>query len=92
VQKNTIWVFGDQLNRRIGALREATPSTHRVLLVESEQKIASRKWHVQRAHFIIASMRRFAKELNSVKTETPVEANRRKGHIADEFCQSRNTQ
>jgi deoxyribodipyrimidine photolyase-related protein len=65
VQKNTIWVFGDQLNRRIGALREATPSTHRVLLVESEQKIASRKWHVQRAHFIIASMRRFAKELTN---------------------------
>jgi deoxyribodipyrimidine photolyase-related protein len=63
VQKNTIWVFGDQLNRHIGALCSATPSSHRVLIIESEQKIASNKWHVQRAHFIIASMRRFAQEL-----------------------------
>jgi hypothetical protein len=39
----------------------------------------------------LAGAWRFAKELNSVKTETPVEANRRKGHIAGEFCQSRNT-
>ncbi|MBJ7461243.1 MAG: cryptochrome/photolyase family protein, partial [Ilumatobacteraceae bacterium] len=63
MQKNTIWVFGDQLNRHIGALRGATPGSHRVLIIESEQKIASKRWHVQRAHFIVASMRRFAKEL-----------------------------
>jgi deoxyribodipyrimidine photolyase-related protein len=59
----TIWVFGDQLNRGIGALAEATPRTHRVLFIESTTKIASRKWHVQRAHFIVASMRKFAAEL-----------------------------
>ena len=40
VQKNTVWVFGDQLNRHIGALREVTPESHRVLIIESEQKIA----------------------------------------------------
>ena len=33
----------------------------------------------------------FAKLLNSVDAEKHSEANRRKGHIADEFCQSRNT-
>ena len=58
-----MWVFGDQLNRQIGALRDALPSTHRILMVESHSKIASRRWHVQRAHFIVASMRRFAAEL-----------------------------
>ena len=33
----TIWVFGDQLNRRIGALADADPSSDRVLLVESRR-------------------------------------------------------
>lgn len=61
----TIWVFGDQLNRSIGALATATPLTHRVLFIESTSKIASRKWHVQRAHFIVASMRKFAAELTA---------------------------
>lgn len=63
MQKNSVWVFGDQLNRHIGALREATPESHRVLIIESEQKIASKRWHVQRAHFLVTSMRRFAQEL-----------------------------
>ena len=61
----TIWVFGDQLNRGIGALANATPLTHRVLFIESTSKITSRKWHVQRAHFIVASMRKFANELRT---------------------------
>jgi deoxyribodipyrimidine photolyase-related protein len=61
----TVWVFGDQLNRAIGALVDATPSTHRVLMVESQRKIASRPWHVQRSHFYLTSMRRFADELRA---------------------------
>ena len=61
----TIWVFGDQLNRGIGALAGATPLTHRVLFIESTKKIASRKWHVQRAHFIVATMRKFANQLRN---------------------------
>ena len=61
----TIWVFGDQLNRGIGALASATPLTHRVLFIESTSKIASRRWHIQRAHFIVASMRKFANELRT---------------------------
>ncbi len=59
----TVWVFGDQLNRKIGALGDAKPATHRVLMIESRAKITTRRWHVQRAHFIVASMRRFAAEL-----------------------------
>lgn len=61
----TIWVLGDQLNRRIGALADADPTTHRVLLVESFAKLQSKRWHRQRAHFVIASMRRFADELRT---------------------------
>ncbi|MFK7917941.1 MAG: cryptochrome/photolyase family protein [Ilumatobacter sp.] len=59
----TIWVLGDQLNRSIGALADADPATHRVLLVESLAKLASKRWHRQRAHFVIAAMRRFGAEL-----------------------------
>lgn len=59
----TVWVFGDQLNRKIGALSDAQPETHRILMIESRAKITTRRWHVQRAHFIVASMRRFAEEL-----------------------------
>lgn len=61
----TIWVLGDQLNRQIGALAEADPATHRILLVESFAKLQSKRWHRQRAHFVIASMRRFADNLRA---------------------------
>ena len=61
----TVVVLGDQLNRSIGALGDAQPATHRVLFVESRGKIASRPWHRQRAHFIVASMRRFAADLGT---------------------------
>ena len=61
--KDTVWVLGDQLNVRIGALRHASPRTHRILMVESAMKINGRQWHRQRLHFIISSMRHFAAEL-----------------------------
>ena len=63
VAVTTVWVLGDQLNRRIGALAGADPATHRVLLVQSLAKLRSKRWHRQRAHFVIAAMRRFADEL-----------------------------
>jgi deoxyribodipyrimidine photolyase-related protein len=65
VTKQTVWVFGDQLNRSVGALRDASSDTHQVLMVESASKIKSRRWHIQRSHFFVASMRRFADELRS---------------------------
>ena len=61
--KDTVWVLGDQLNVRIGALRHTSPRTHRILMVESAMKINGRQWHRQRLHFIISSMRHFAAEL-----------------------------
>ena len=60
---STVWVFGDQLNTGIGALRTATPQTHRILMVESAMKCTARPWHRQRLHFIVSSMRHFARDL-----------------------------
>ena len=59
----TVWVLGDQLNRRIGALADAEPGSVRVLLVESEAKLSSKRFHRQRLHLVLTAMRRFAAEL-----------------------------
>jgi deoxyribodipyrimidine photolyase-related protein len=69
VTRRTVWVLGDQLNRRIGALAAAEPGEVRVLLVESEAKLASKRYHRQRLHLVIASMRRFAAELEAAGFE-----------------------
>jgi deoxyribodipyrimidine photolyase-related protein len=61
----TIWVLGDQLNVDTSAFDGATPATHRVLMVESTAKLASKRWHVQRAHLVVTAMRRFAGELRA---------------------------
>src|SRR5690349_12176264 len=59
----TVWVLGDQLNRRIGALADADPGSTRILLVESEAKLASKRFHRQRLHLVVTAMRRFGAEL-----------------------------
>ncbi len=59
----TVWVFGDQLHRSLGALGVASPRTCRLLLIESTAKLESKRWHRQRAHLVVTSMRRFAIEL-----------------------------
>ena len=61
----TVWVLGDQLGRSLTALAAARPDTHRVLMVESRAKLVSKSWHVQRAHFVMSSMRHFADDLRS---------------------------
>ena len=62
----TVWVFGDQLSHQVGPLAEADPATTRVLLVESEALLRSRRWHRQRLHLVLAGMRRFAGELEEL--------------------------
>ena len=59
----TVWVFGDQLNRNIGALAQATPQAHRVLLVTAADKIASRPWHPARVALYTQAIEHFANEL-----------------------------
>jgi deoxyribodipyrimidine photolyase-like uncharacterized protein len=55
----TIWVLGDQLHPESALVRAGTPATHRLLLVESDAKVGGASWHVQRAHLVLAAMRRF---------------------------------
>lgn len=60
---DTVWVLGDQLNRDVGALKGADPAASRVLLVTSDAKLGSLRWHRQRLHLVLTAMRRFAAEL-----------------------------
>jgi deoxyribodipyrimidine photolyase-related protein len=62
---NTVWVLGDQLNRGIASLGEADPSSTVVLMIRSEAKLASKAWHRQKAHAILAGMARFAESLRA---------------------------
>lgn len=59
----TVWILGDQLRRDTGPLARRRPGEVRVLLVESDAKIGTGRWHRQRLHVVLASMRRFAAEL-----------------------------
>ncbi len=61
----TVWVLGDQLNRTVGALRDRSPGDCRVLLVQSDAKIASKRWHRQRLHLVLSAMAHFAAELRA---------------------------
>ncbi|MGA1052122.1 MAG: cryptochrome/photolyase family protein [Ilumatobacteraceae bacterium] len=84
----TVWVLGDQLNRRIGALAAARPGSHRVLLVESAGLVAGRRWHRQRLHLVLTAMRRFASELAEEGFDVdlrraPTLIDGLTGHIAD---------
>jgi deoxyribodipyrimidine photolyase-related protein len=64
-QRESVWVFGDQLNRAIGALATASPRTHRVLLVTSDSKVASRPWHPARVALITRAIEAFVAELRA---------------------------
>ncbi len=60
-----MWVLGDQLDRTDGALGGFEPGACRVLLVESERLIASKRWHRQRLHLVLSAMEHFAAELRA---------------------------
>ena len=62
---DTVWVFGDQLNRAIGALADARPGEDRVLLVEVTDALATKRHHRQRLHLVLTAMRRLAAELEA---------------------------
>jgi len=65
----TVWVLGDQLDRRLGALGSAEPGDARVLVVESRAKLRSKRWHVQRAHLVVSALRHFVEELREAGFE-----------------------
>ena len=59
----TVWILGDQLNRAVASLVDRQPGDCRVLLVESDAKITSKRWHVQRLHLVLSAMAHFADRL-----------------------------
>jgi deoxyribodipyrimidine photolyase-related protein len=61
--KETILLLNDHLHRHYGALKNATPATHRVLVVESERMLTTRSWHVQRLFFLISARDHFLQDL-----------------------------
>ena len=63
--KSLVYIAHDNLNRHKGALKEANPSTHEVLFVESQQMLSGARWHKQRVFFLISAARHFAEELRS---------------------------
>ncbi len=64
-----MWILGDQLNPGISSLSRFEPDQCRVLLVRSDAKLASKRWHVQRAHLVLSAMAHFAAELEAAGYE-----------------------
>ena len=56
-------LLNDQLNRRYGALKSATPQSHQILFIESERMLTTRSWHIQRLFFLISARDHFLQEL-----------------------------
>jgi len=79
---DTVWVWGDQLNRDLAHLRDRDPATTRVLMVVSTAKLAERRWHVQKAHLLVSAMRHFAVELEQAGYEVDL---RRAGTMRDGY-------
>jgi len=61
--RETVWILGDQLRRDRGALAERSPGECRVLMVISDHKLASKRWHRQRLHLVVSAIEHFAAEL-----------------------------
>lgn len=61
----TVWIFGDQLNRNIASLEHARPDETVVLFVRNNSYFASKRFHRQRLHLVLAGMRRFAASLST---------------------------
>lgn len=62
VHRTTVYVAFDQLNLRRGALRDATPQTHDILMVESDRMLRTRVWHAQRLHLLLSAAAHFRAE------------------------------
>ena len=63
--RTTVLVPYDQLSRRHGALGQADPSNHDILMVESSTMLRSRTWHAQRLHLVLSAAEHTAEALRS---------------------------
>ena len=62
MQRITVFVPYDHLNLRRGALRNARPETHDILMVESDRMLRTRTWHAQRLHLLLSAGAHFRAE------------------------------
>lgn len=53
--RTVVLVPYDRLSRTHGALAQASPDTHEILMVTSEGMLASRAWHAQRVHLVLSA-------------------------------------
>ena len=53
--RTVVLVPYDRLSRTHGALRDARPDTHEILMVDSIGMAASRPWHAQRLHLVLSA-------------------------------------
>lgn len=60
-----VLVLGDQLNRDVGPLAEATPAGTSVLMIESEALARSHRHHKQKLVMVFSAMRHFAQSLRA---------------------------
>lgn len=63
--KRLLFVPFDQLSRQRGILQSAEPATDRIVFIQNDVFIRSRKWHRQRLFFLLSSARHFAEELKA---------------------------
>ena len=56
----------DQLGRESAIIRSIDKARDLILLVESDEILRGKRWHIQRLFFLISSARHFAQELASV--------------------------
>lgn len=63
--KALIYLAHDNLNRSAGALRDADPERHAIVMVESQRMLRAARWHRQRLFFMLSAARHFAAELRS---------------------------
>ena len=61
--KRLLFVTFDQLNRERGVLRTANSQSDRIVFIQNDTFICSRRWHRQRLFFLLSSARHFAAEL-----------------------------
>ena len=56
-------ILNNHLNRHYGVLKGASPSTHRILVIESQRMLTTHSWHIQRLFFLISAREHFLAEL-----------------------------
>jgi deoxyribodipyrimidine photolyase-related protein len=63
--KRLIYLAHDNLHRLHGALREASPESEEIVMVESQRMLTSARWHRQRLFFMLSAARHFAQDLRN---------------------------